>query len=78
MYLANKSSSVINHNIFDKDSNEIKYRKFKLGDVFVHIDDLISLLVLTKVPFAKKLQVDKILPFLYAKTGYEAGCAKEL
>lgn len=31
------------------------------------------MLVLMKVPFVKKLQIDKILALIYAKCGYETG-----
>ena len=76
MFVANKTSNKINEECFKKEENE-KKREFKISDCFVHLDDLIGLFVLSKSPalntIANKVQMDKILPFLYAKTGYEAG-----
>ena len=76
MFVANKTSNKINEKCFKKEENE-KKREFKICDCFVHLDDLIGLFVLSKSPtlnkIADKIQMDKILPFLYAKTGYEAG-----
>ena len=50
-------------------------RKFKPLGCLVHVDDLINLAVLTKIPFANNLQVDKLLPIIYARAGFEAGAA---
>lgn len=76
MFVANKTSNKINEECFKKEENE-KKREFKISDCFVHLDDLIGLFVLSKSPalntIANKVQMDKVLPFLYAKTGYEAG-----
>lgn len=78
MYVANKLSNKIYQLTFDKNKNEEERtkRKFKISDTFVHVDDLISLAVLTKIPFADKLQVDKLLPLIYTKAGYEVGTAE--
>ena len=78
MFIANKASNKINELVFDKDKKEEDrdIRHFKITDCLVHIDDLVTLAVLTKIPLASKLQVDKILPLLYARTGYEVGTAK--
>lgn len=75
MFIANKTSNKINEKIFDKDKKEEKHNKrnFKPQDCLVHMDDILGLLVLAKIPLAKVIQADKILPFLYAKSGYEAG-----
>ena len=88
MFIANKTSNKINEDIFDKNKeendNETKIkreRKFKIQDCFVHLDDLIGLFVLSKSPalnkIATSIQMDKILPFLYAKSGYEAGISRD-
>lgn len=68
--IAQKISNTISKKIF-KDKG--KERKFKPADLLVHSDDLIEMLVLMKVPFVKKLQIDKILALIYAKCGYETG-----
>ncbi len=68
--IAQKISNTISKKIF-KDKGE--ERKFKPKDLLVHSDDLIEMLVLMKVPFAKKLHIDKILALIYAKCGYETG-----
>ena len=77
MFLANKTSNKINEVIFDKDKEKKDKRNFRVVDCFVHVDDLVNLAVLTKIPLANKLQVDKLLPFIYARSGFEAGNAKK-
>ena len=77
MFIANKTSNKINEKVFDKDKEEKDIRHFKPTDCLVHIDDLVSLAVLTKIPLASTLQVDKLLPIIYARSGYEAGAAEK-
>lgn len=77
MFVANKTSNKINDTFFKNGEEKCEKRKFHLKDCLVHTDDILSLLVLAKIPLAKKIQADKILPLLYAKAGYEAGIAKK-
>lgn len=70
--LAFKLSKTVNKKI-DKDSPE---EKFRFKDCLVHLDDLAAVFVLTKVPVVDVI-VDKALPFIYAKCGYEAGSAQD-
>lgn len=77
MFIANKASNKINQKIFDKNKPEKEKREFKPVDCLVHVDDLLNLAVLIKIPLANKLQVDKLLPFIYARSGYEVAMAKE-
>ena len=76
MYMANKSSNIINQKIFDKNKPQKETRKFKPTDCLVHVDDLLNLAVLTKLPIANKLQIDKLLPFIYARSGCEVATAE--
>lgn len=75
MFIANKTSNLINQKIFDKDKEQKDTRNFKPTDCLVHVDDLLNLAVLTKIPLANKFQIDKLLPLIYARSGYEAGMA---
>lgn len=77
MLIANKTSNKLNEKVFDKDKENKTKRPFKLKDCLVHIDDILSIMILAKIPLAKTIQADKILPLLYTKTGYETGSAKE-
>ncbi len=74
MPVANKISNSINKNVF-KEKN-YKERKIKADDYLMHSDDIVSTLVLLKVPFVNTLQLDKILGLIYAHEGYEAGSTK--
>lgn len=78
MYIANKASNKIYQTTFDKNKKEEDRtkRNFKISDTFVHVDDLISVAVLTKIPYADKLQIDKLLPLIYTKSGYEVATAE--
>ena len=75
MFIANKASNKIYEKMFDKDKKEKDIRKFKPTDCLVHIDDLVNLAVLTRIPLASKLQVDKLLPLIFARSGFEVGVA---
>lgn len=66
--IANK----IDGKLFDK-YNKDKERKFQKKDFIVHVDDIFGSLVLAKFPIADKLHVEKILPLIYAWTGYQVG-----
>lgn len=75
MILSNKVSNKINKTIFHDDKKEFKERKMKLTDCLVHLDDILGVLVISKIPFAE--QIGKILPLIYAHVGYEAGVGEE-
>lgn len=68
MQLAAKLSNIIN-DPYDK----VPDRKLTMKDSVANIDDAIGVLVLSRVPFAQKLQVEKILPAIYSLCGYRAG-----
>lgn len=48
-------------------------RKYSVKDSIANIDDLASILILAKLPFAKKIQAEKILPVVYTYSGYRSG-----
>ena len=48
-------------------------RKLNLLDSLANIDDLVGVLVLAKFPIVQKLNIDKLLPAIYAFCGYRAG-----
>jgi hypothetical protein len=73
MPIAHESSNWLNKKI-DKNSH---HREMKLKDYFIHIDDIIAVLVLAKIPFAKKIQVGRILPIIYGMLGYEVASKQE-
>ena len=69
-------------NLFDKkvlNKNNPNYKpqaKLQLKDYIVHIDDILSIMVISKIPFVNKIHADKILPLIYAYNGYESASAK--
>ena len=74
MPLAQKASGVIDKFLHKDDPNaKVKERKLKPQDYIVHIDDLLALMIISKVPFAGKIHADKILPLIYAWCGFESG-----
>lgn len=68
VFAANK----IDNKLFDKYNVEPD-RKFKKKDFVVHIDDLVGSLVLAKLPIANKLHPEKILPLIFAWSGFSVG-----
>lgn len=68
MHLASKLANIIN-DPYDK----VPDRKLTLKDSVANIDDAIGILVITKVPIADKLQVEKALPAVYSLCGYRTG-----
>ena len=68
MHLAAKVSNIIND-----PHDKVPDRKLTLKDSVANIDDAVGVLVLSKVPVAQKLQVEKILPVIYSLCGYRAG-----
>lgn len=68
MLLASKMANFIN-DPYDK----VPDRKLTIKDSIANVDDAIGILVITKVPLADKLQVEKALPAVYGLCGYRAG-----
>lgn len=66
--LSNKTDRLF----FDK-FNHDPDRKLKPKDFVIHLDDFIGTLILAKFPLADKLHMNKILPFVYAWSGYHVG-----
>ena len=74
MPLAQKASGVVDKFLHKDDPNaKVKERKLKPQDYIVHVDDLLALMIISKVPFASKIHADKILPLIYAWCGFESG-----
>lgn len=73
MLASNKIANKINKTLFHKeDPEKHDERKIKPTDFLVHLDDILGLAIVSKVPYAN--QIGKILPVIYAQSGYEAGC----
>jgi len=56
----------------DKEAHKPK-RELKLIDMVANLDDAVAVCVLAKVPFADKIHVERILPFIYTFCGYRSG-----
>lgn len=56
----------------DKEAKKPK-RELKLIDMVANIDDVVAIMVLAKIPFAKKIKIERMLPFIYAFCGYRSG-----
>lgn len=74
MPLAQKAAGVFDKFVHKDEPNvKLEQRKLKPQDYFVHVDDILALAIISKVPFAKQLHADKILPLIYAWCGFESG-----
>ena len=71
MFISNKLSNGINKTIFKNDKENFEQREMKLSDTIVHADDIIGVIAMSKVPFAK--QMGKVIPIIYSHVGYETG-----
>lgn len=58
--------------VSDVDNDEPD-RVLKFKDAIASVDDLIGIMVLTKVKAVKKMKLERILPAVYAFCGYKAG-----
>lgn len=67
-----KSANYLDNYIFDKHNIDPE-RKLRAKDFIVHVDDLAGSLVLAKFPFAEKLQVNKLIPLIFAWCGFHVG-----
>ena len=74
MPLAQKFVNTLDKQINKNNPNfKTNERKLKPQDYLVHIDDIIAIATISKVPFAKFLHADRLLPFIYAWCGFESG-----
>lgn len=71
-YLALTLANKVDNKIFDKYNVEPD-RKFKAKDFVVHADDVFGALILAKVPFAEKIHINRILPLIFAWSGFHVG-----
>ncbi len=73
MPIAHEATNFLNKKM-DKNS---PHRRMKIQDYFIHIDDIIAVLILSRIPFAKKIQAGRLLPIIYGMLGYEVATKKE-
>jgi len=66
------SASAIANFINDPNNNE-KDREITAKDALANLDDAIGALILAKFPLVEKLQIQRILPIIFAWCGYRAG-----
>ncbi|MDO5437016.1 MAG: hypothetical protein Q4F80_02340 [bacterium] len=71
MLLSNKIANGINKAVFKEEDDKFEKREMKPSDCLVHLDDVLGVMVISKVPFAK--QAGKVLPLIYSHVGYETG-----
>lgn len=71
MFISNKLANGINKNFISKDKENYKEREIKLSDTIVHADDIIGVIAMSKVPYAK--HIGKVIPVIYSHVGYETG-----
>lgn len=71
LYTSLKTSNAINNNIVDKENKNDK--KIKPKDLLVHVDDIIPVLAALKGSIFARLQLDRLMPFIYLFTGAEVG-----
>lgn len=50
-----------------------KERKLKPIDMIANFDDAVAIMVLAKIPFADKIQIKRLLPFIYSFCGFRSG-----
>lgn len=48
-------------------------RKLRPIDMIANFDDAVAIMVLAKIPFADKIQIKRLLPFIYSFCGYRSG-----
>jgi hypothetical protein len=65
-------SNMIDKQVFNKYECNPN-RKFRGRDLIVHVDDLITSLVLAKIPIVDKVHLNTILPAVFAWNGYDVG-----
>lgn len=71
-FVANKVANGINKIIFKEEEKEkFEKRKIKPTDYLVHMDDVLAVMVMAKVPGAQHL--GKALPFIFTHVGEEVG-----
>lgn len=69
---SNTAVAISNKLRSDKEAKKPK-RELKLIDMIANIDDFVAIMVLAKIPFAKKIKIERALPFIYAFCGYRSG-----
>lgn len=69
---SNTAMAIFNKLRSDKEAKKPK-RELKLIDMIANLDDAVAICVLTKIPFADKIHIERALPFIYTFCGYRSG-----
>lgn len=73
VYTGSQIALAVSNKLRDSKDAKKPERKLKLVDMVASLDDLVAMMVLAKIPFADKIQIDKLLPFIYTFCGYRSG-----
>lgn len=60
--------------LFNKENAQ--KRDFKVKDCISSVDDILSALIIAKIPLANNLHLSNLLPIIYSYCGYRAGSAE--
>ncbi len=63
----------ISNKLRNKKEAQKPNRELKPVDMIANLDDAVAIMVLAKIPFADKIQIKHLLPFIYSFCGYRSG-----
>lgn len=73
VYAGSNLALFIANKIRKQNSTKQPERKLKLIDMIANFDDAVAIMVLAKIPFADKIQIKRLLPFIYSFCGFRSG-----
>lgn len=73
VYIGSHLALAVSNKLRNESETKKKPRELKPVDMVANLDDAVAMMVLAKIPFANKINIDKLLPFIYTFCGYRSG-----
>lgn len=73
VYIGSHIALAVSNKLRNGSDTKKKTRELKPVDMIANLDDAVAMMVLAKIPFANKINIDKLLPFIYTFCGYRSG-----
>jgi len=73
VYVGSHTALAVSNKLRNEPNSAKPKRKLKFVDMVANLDDAVAIMVLAKIPFADKIRIERLLPFIYSFCGFRSG-----
>ena len=73
VYIGSHLALAVSNKLRNERESKKPKRELKPVDMIANLDDVVAMMVLAKIPFADKIKIERLLPFIYTFCGYRSG-----